>query len=92
MNHQALLDKQILILSSSHSIDEKRCLGAEIIELFKEASSSANVPVAVKLNAMLALKEAIDEFINHDTSVSRIALENNYQYISELLYNSEEAA
>ena len=92
MNHQALLDKQILILFASHSIDEKRGLGTEIIELFKEASNSVNIPVAVKLNAMLALREAIDEFITHDNSVSRIALENNYQYISKLLCNSEEAA
>lgn len=92
MNHQALLDKQIHILSSSNSIDEKRGLGAEILELFKEASNSVEIPVAVKLNAMLALREAIDEFIIHDNTVSRNALENNYQYISNLLYNNEEAA
>lgn len=91
MDYQAQLNKQILILTSSHSIDEKRGVGTLVLELFKEASTSAKIPVAVKLNRMLSLREAIDNFITHDNAGSREALKSNFQSIRNLIYSEEVA-
>ena len=70
------------ILASS-TIDEKRKLGKEAIALFK--NTNQDIPVAIRLNLSLQLRDTIDNFIIQDNLTSRETLENFFPLLSKSL-------
>ena len=89
MNHKAQIQKLILEVLASNNVDDKRRAGNQAIELFKGAKLIDQTPVAIKMNTSLELKEAIDNFITHDNSITREALKNSYSFISQLLHDEK---
>jgi len=76
------LIQQIL---ESVSIDEKRELGKEAVELFKSSNSKEGIPIAIQLNLSLRLRDAIDNFIIQDSLTSRETLRDFFSCTSEYL-------
>ena len=91
MNKKVQIQKLLLEVLASKSIDDKRRSGNQAIELFRDAKLIEQTPVALKLNTSLELKEAIDNFITHDNSNTRDALKNSYSFISQLLHDDKAA-
>ncbi|MFD0964266.1 hypothetical protein [Pseudofulvibacter geojedonensis] len=83
------LISEILI---ANTIDLKRSLGNQTIELFKQANLINNTPVAIKLNTTLELKEAIDNFCINDNLTNRDALNNILESINQLLVDDKIAS
>ncbi len=91
MNKKVQIQKLLLEVLASKSIDDKRRSGNQAIKLFRDAKLIAQTPVALKLNTSLELKEAIDNFITYDNSNTRDALKNSYSFISQLLHDDKAA-
>ena len=70
------IERLILRILESTSIDEKTKLGKETVELFKNFNSENNIPIAIQLNLSLRLRDAIDNFVIQDNLTSRETLEN----------------
>ena len=92
MNTPVTLKNLIQEILLSNTIDEKREKRNQVITLFKEAEFVKHTPVVIRLNATLALKEAIDNFMVHDNSSSRESLADTCAIISRLLVNNFKAA
>ena len=73
----------------ANTIDPKRSLGNQTIELFKQANFINNTPVAIKLNTTLELKEAIDNFCINDNLTKREALNNILESINQLMVDDK---
>ena len=85
MDNKTLIQKLILDILASDSIDDKRTMCNQVIELFKESKFVSHTPVVIRLNTALELKETIHNFITHDNSSSREALKNMFTFVSQLL-------
>jgi hypothetical protein len=85
MNDKAIIQKLILEILTSNSIEVKRTKQNEVVGLFKDSKLVSHTPVAIKLNAALGLREVIDNFITHDSPSTKDALQNMYSFISQLL-------
>jgi hypothetical protein len=81
------IERLILRILESTSIDEKTKLGKEAVELFKNFNSENNIPIAIQLNLSLRLRDAIDNFVIQDNLTSRETLENFF--LSNNLYLQE---
>ncbi len=76
----------------SNSVDEKRLKKNHLIAFLKQADLVKSMPIAVRLNTELAIKEAIDSFMIHDNSASRQNLNNTYEHFRGLLKSNLTAA
>jgi len=85
MDNKTLIQKLILDILASDNIDDKRTIGIQVVEVFKESELVNHTPVAIKLNTSLELKETIDSYITHDNASTRDALKNMYTFVSQLL-------
>jgi len=85
MDNKTLIQKLILEILASDSIDNKTILCNQVVELFKESKFVSHTPMVVRLNTSLELKETIHNFITHDNSSSREALKNMFTFVSQLL-------
>jgi len=74
MGKNEKIEELISYILDSNSIDEKRKLGKQVIELFK--NSNDDIPIAIQLNLSLRLKDIIDNFITQDNSTSRETLKS----------------
>jgi len=92
MDNKILIQKLIQEILASNNVDEKREKRNKVVTLFKESRLVECTPVVVRLNTMLALKEAIDSFIVHDNPSSREILESTYTIVSQLLCDNCQAA
>ena len=81
------IEKLILRILESTSIDDKTKYGKETVELFKSFNSENEVPIAIQLNLSLRLRDAIDNFVIQDNLTSRETLENFF--VSTNLYLEE---
>lgn len=81
------IEKLILRILESTSIDEKTTLGKQVVELFKNLNSENEIPIAIQLNLSLRLRDAIDNFVIQDNLTSRETLENFF--LSTNLYIKE---
>ena len=92
MNNQITMQRLVQEILLSNTIDEKIAKRNQVITLFKEADLIKSTPVVIRLNTILALQEAIDNFMVHDNYSSREALTNTCAIVSELLTNDSKAA
>lgn len=89
MDNKIIIQQLILEILASDNIDEKRSKGKQAIELFKASKLVDYTPVAIRLNTILELKEAIDSFIVHDNTTSRENLKAMYVFISQLMCDNQ---
>jgi len=78
------IERLILSILESTSIDEKTKFGKEVVELFKKFNSENDIPIAIQLNLSLRLRDAIDNFVIQDNLTSRETLESFF--LSNNLY------
>jgi len=81
------IERLILSILESTSIDEKTKFGKEAVELFKKLNSENDIPIAIQLNLSLRLRDAIDNFVIQDNLTSRETLDNFF--LSNNLYLQE---
>ncbi|MFD0964507.1 hypothetical protein [Pseudofulvibacter geojedonensis] len=81
------IEELILRILESNSIDEKTKFGKEAVELFKNLDSEFIIPIAIRLNLSVRLKDAIDNFIIQDNLTSRETLRDFF--LSNNLYLQE---
>lgn len=86
------IEKIINEILLSSSVDEKRLKKNVLITYLKESNLVQSIPVAVRLNTELAIKEAIDSFMIHDNFTSREGLTSAYSGLLQLLLNDSKAA
>ena len=91
MNNAVLIQKLIQEILTSTTVDEKREMRNQVVQLFKESELVEYTPVVIRLNTTLALKEAIDNFMVHDNTSSREALKSTLARANQLLYSSNAA-
>lgn len=76
----------------SDSVDEKRLKKDLLMGFLKQSDLVQSMPIPVRLNTELAIKEAIDSFMIHDNNVSRQNLNSTYKHFCGLLKNNLTAA
>ena len=92
MKIKTQIQQLITEILSANTVDQKRMLGNQTIELFKQADFINNTPVAIKLNTTLELKEAIDNFCINDNLTNREALNNILESVNQLLVDDKIAS
>ena len=92
MGNKTLMQKLILEILSSDTIDKKILLRNQVVILFNDCKFEEHTPVAIRLNTALDLKESIDNYITHDNTSTREVLKNRYTFISQLLCNEVKIA
>lgn len=85
MNYKAQIQQLLLEILSSNIIDEKISKKQLVVKLFKKTELVAYTPIAIKMNAILELKDGIDNFIVQDNMISRERLKGLYVCVSQLM-------
>lgn len=85
MNNKTQIQKLLLEILASDTIDEKVSKKTLLVKLFKETKLVDYTPVAIKMNSVLELKDGIDNFIVQDNMVSRERLKALYVSVSQLM-------
>jgi len=91
MSKLTVIQDYINNLLDSSTIDEKRRIGSMALGWYKQESNNLSIPIAIKLNAQLELKEAIENYLIHDNQESIKKLLASVMQVSFLLEQTEAA-
>lgn len=91
MSKLTVIQDYINNLLDSSTIDEKRRIGSMALGWYKQESNNLSIPIAIKLNAQLELKEAIENYLIHDNQESIKKLLASVMQVSSLLEQTEAA-